>query len=205
MTLPRIILASSSAYRRAQLANIGFQVPGISPNIDETATPGEAPDALACRLSAEKARAVAANYPDAVIIGGDQVATVTDKAGHAHILGKPGTLDKAIEQLELCSGNKVRFITALSLVHQAQQREQTRFEDVYVTFSELSDSVIERYLLKEQPYDCAGSFKAEGAGVLLFDRIESRDPNTLIGLPVMLLRDMLADWQINLLDLTLRH
>ena len=152
-----------------------------------------------------KARAVAANYPDAVIIGGDQVATVTDKAGQAHILGKPGTLDKAIEQLELCSGNKVRFITALSLVHQAQQREQTRFEDVYVTFSELSDSVIERYLLKEQPYDCAGSFKAEGAGVLLFDRIESRDPNTLIGLPVMLLRDMLADWQINLLDLTLRH
>ena len=205
MTSSRIILASSSAYRRAQLANIGFQVPGISPNIDETAIPGEAPDALACRLAAEKARAVAANYPDAVIIGGDQVATVTDKNGHSHILGKPGTLDKAIEQLELCSGNKVRFITALSLVHQAQQREQTRFEDVYVTFSELSDSVIERYLLKEQPYDCAGSFKAEGAGVLLFDRIESRDPNTLIGLPVMLLRDMLADWQINLLDLTLRH
>ena len=82
MTSPRIILASSSAYRRAQLANIGFQVPGISPNIDETATPGEAPDALACRLAAEKARAVAANYPDAVIIGGDQVATVTDKTGH---------------------------------------------------------------------------------------------------------------------------
>ena len=93
MTSPRIILASSSAYRRAQLANIGFQVPGISPNIYETANPGEAPDVLACRLAAEKARAVAANYPDAVIIGGDQVATVTDKAGHAHILGKPGTLE----------------------------------------------------------------------------------------------------------------
>ena len=205
MTSPRIILASSSAYRRAQLANIGFQVPGISPNIDETPVPGEAPDSLACRLATEKARAVAADYPDAVIIGGDQVATVTDKQGQCHILGKPGTLDKAIEQLQLCSGNKVRFITALSLVHQAHQREQTQYEDGYVTFSALSDSVIERYLLKEQPYDCAGSFKAEGAGVLLFDRIDSRDPNTLIGLPVMLLRDMLANWQINLLDLTLRH
>ncbi|GGF80966.1 Maf family protein [Alteromonas lipolytica] len=205
MTAPRIILASSSAYRRAQLANIGFQVPGISPNIDETAKPNETPQDLACRLSLEKARAVGSDYPDAVIIGGDQVATVTDGAGKQHILGKPGTLDKAMEQLELCSGNKVRFITALSLVHEAGQREQTQFEDVFVTFSTLSDSVIERYLLKEQPYDCAGSFKAEGAGVLLFDRIDSRDPNTLIGLPVMLLRDMLANWQINLLDLTFSH
>lgn len=205
MTAPRIILASSSAYRRAQLASIGFQVPGISPNIDETAKPGEAPQELACRLSLEKARTVGNDYPEAVIIGGDQVATVTDQSGQAHLLGKPGTLDKAMEQLRLCSGNKVRFVTALSLVHVAQQREQTRYEDVYVTFSTLSDSVIERYLLKEQPYDCAGSFKVEGAGVLLFDCIESRDPNTLIGLPVMLLRDMLASWKISLLDLTLSN
>lgn len=205
MTAPRIILASSSVYRKAQLADIGFQIPGISPNIDETVRPGEMPDELACRLSLEKASAVARIYPDAVIIGSDQVATVVDDSGNTHILGKPGTLDSAMEQLALCSGKEVRFITALSLVHEGQQRQQTQAEDVYVTFTNLSDAMIERYLLTEQPFDCAGSFKAEGAGVLLFDRIKSRDPNTLIGLPVMLLRDMLASWQINLLDLILRH
>lgn len=205
MTALRIILASSSVYRRAQLANIGFDVPGISPNIDETALPTESPKALAERLALEKASAVAEDYPDAIIIGSDQVASVTDNNGKMHILGKPGTLDKAIEQLCLCSGNKVCFITAISLVHNASGRMQTQSEEVWVTFLPLTESVIERYLLKEQPYDCAGSFKAEGAGVLLFEKIESRDPNTLIGLPVMLLRDMLANWEISLLDTVLSH
>ncbi|MDC8831275.1 Maf family protein [Alteromonas gilva] len=205
MSVPRIILASSSAYRRAQLNNIGFDVPGISPDIDETPGEGELPRPLACRLSLQKAQAVARDYPDSIVIGSDQVATVTDPAGTQHILGKPGTLAKAIEQLRLCSGNSVRFITALSLVHLAEGQQQTAAEEVVVTFSSLSDAMIERYLLKEQPYDCAGSFKAEGAGVLLFERIESRDPNTLIGMPVMLLRDMLANWQLNLLDIILRH
>ncbi|NVK55397.1 MAG: septum formation protein Maf [Alteromonadaceae bacterium] len=203
MKPPKIILASSSSYRRAQLKNIGFDVPGISPAIDEAAQPGELPHSLACRLSLEKARTVASNSPDAIVIGSDQVATVTDQQGHEHILGKPGTLERATSQLRMCSGNTVRFITALSLVDGIDNRQQTAAEDVLVTFKTLTDDTIERYLRKEQPYDCAGSFKAEGTGILLFDRIESRDPNTLIGMPVMLLRDMLAKWQIDLLDIIL--
>ncbi|MEC8229507.1 MAG: Maf family protein [Pseudomonadota bacterium] len=201
---PRLILASSSRYRLAQLANIGLQLPGISPSIDETPRDSEAPEALACRLAQSKAEQIAADYPDAVVIGGDQVAAVTDATGKLHTLGKPGNLPNAIEQLTLCSGNTVTFYTALSLVHNAKHATLTECETVKVTFKKLTEAQIERYLLSEQPYDCAGSFKSEGKGVLLFERIESRDPNTLIGMPVMLLRDMLAKWQIDLASIVLR-
>ena len=131
-------------------------------------------------------------------------AAVTDATGKLHTLGKPGNLPNAIEQLTLCSGNTVTFYTALSLVHNAKHATLTECETVKVSFKKLTDAQIERYLLSEQPYDCAGSFKSEGKGVLLFERIESRDPNTLIGMPVMLLRDMLAKWQIDLASIVLR-
>lgn len=201
---PRLILASSSRYRLAQLANIGLQLPGISPSIDETPLAQEAPEALAARLAQSKAEQIAADYPDAIIIAGDQVAAVTDSSGTLHSLGKPGDLQNAIAQLKLCSGNTVTFYTALSLVHNAKSATLTQVETVKVTFRTLTETTIERYLLSEQPYDCAGSFRAEGKGVLLFDRIESRDPNTLIGMPVMLLRDMLAKWNIDLARIVMR-
>lgn len=201
---PRLILASSSRYRLAQLANIGLQLPGISPSIDETPHDDETPEVLASRLAQSKAEQIASDYPDAIVIGGDQVAAVSDVNGTLHKLGKPGNLPNAIDQLKLCSGNTVTFYTAVSLVHNAQNAMLTQVETVKVTFKTLSEATIERYLLSEEPYDCAGSFKSEGKGVLLFERIESRDPNTLIGMPVMMLRDMLAEWNIDLASIVLR-
>lgn len=204
MTTPQLILASSSVYRRGQLLSIGLDIPGVSPDIDETPEPNEQPASLAQRLAFEKANKVAKHYPNAIVIGGDQVAAVSDAMGNTQLLGKPGTLDVAVEQLKSCSGNTVSFFTALSLVHKSAQRAQTQIEEVKVTFETLNPTTIERYLMAEQPYDCAGSFKSEGIGVLLFKHIESRDPNTLVGMPIMLLRDMLAKWQINLLQLVLQ-
>lgn len=194
-----IILASSSKYRRAQLEALGLVIPGIAPNIDETPIPGEHPETLARRLAEQKATHIAEQYPNAVVIGSDQVACVETDEG-VQLLGKPHTRDNAVNQLSLCSGKKVTFYTGLSLCKH-QVRTLTHCETVEVQFRALSRQQIEAYIDREQPFDCAGSFKSEGLGVLLFEHIHSRDPNTLIGLPVMLLRDMLADFDIDLLEM----
>ncbi|OFC72615.1 Maf family protein [Alteromonas confluentis] len=197
---PKFILASSSKYRQAQFASLGISAEAIAPDIDEAAHDNELPQALAERLASAKAAKIAGQHADSIIIASDQVAVVCvhDKL---HQLGKPGSFDKARQQLQMCSGRCVTFYSALT-VHHAQTKKVITDTDVtQVWFRELSDAQINAYLHNEQPYDCAGSFKSEGKGVLLFERIDSRDPNALIGLPVMLLRDMLAEFNIDLLTL----
>lgn len=196
----KLLLASSSAYRQAQLAAIGIQAKAVAPDIDETPLADEAPANLARRLAEQKARKVAPLYPDHLTIGSDQVAVVTID-GVAHKLGKPGTAEKAREQLAMCAGKVVTFYTAVAVYKAQTQQLASATETVDVHFLPLSDEAIARYVDAEQPLDCAGSFKAEGRGALLFSRVTSRDPNTLIGLPVMLLRDLLAGFQVDLLAL----
>ena len=175
-----LILGSTSRYRHELLSRLRLPFEVASPDVDETPHAGEAPRALALRLALAKARAVAAMHPDAVVIGSDQVA---DLAGHA--LGKPGTHERAVAQLRLMSGQTVVFQTALAVVCQATGFEQVDLAPVEVRFRTLSDNEIERYLLAEQPYDCAGSAKSEGLGISLLDAIVSDDPTALVGLPLI--------------------
>ena len=196
----QLVLASSSQYRQQQLASLGIHTDAIAPHINETALVSEEPEALAVRLASEKAGKVAETCPSALVIGADQVAVVKDGTA-VHILGKPGSHDNAVIQLQRCSGKKVDFYSAVSVCHKDGNKQITRVEKTTVSFLELSENEIQRYLLAETPYDCAGSFKSEGRGVLLFDSITSRDPNALIGLPLMLLRDLLSEFDINLLEI----
>lgn len=196
----QLILASSSTYRQQQLASLGIRTQAIAPHINETACAGEGPDALAVRLATEKAAKIAEAHPSAMVIGADQVAVVNN-GSTTHVLGKPGTHDNAVKQLQLCSGKAVDFYSALSVCHKDSDKQVTRVEVTTVTFLKLSDTEIQHYLLAETPYDCAGSFKSESRGVLLFERITSRDPNALIGLPIMLLRDLLSEFDVSLLDI----
>ncbi|GGW76813.1 Maf family protein [Alteromonas halophila] len=186
-----LILASGSRYRQQQFRALGIDVQCIAPDIDETPFPDECPAALCQRLADAKAHKIATQHPDALVIGSDQVALI-EGSEPAQVLGKPHTHENAVNQLKMCSGAAVSFYTAVSLHCQSQNIRTTQMEPTRVIFRALSDTDIERYLLCEKPYDCAGSFKSEGRGVLLFERIETRDPNALIGLPVMLVRDMLA-------------
>ncbi|WP_414830673.1 Maf family protein [Alteromonas sp. H39] len=199
----QLVLASSSKYRQQQLASLGIHTEAIAPHIDERAIPGEKPDALAARLATEKASKISEAHPSAMVIGSDQVAVVND-GGITHVLGKPGTHDNALKQLQLCSGKTVDFYSAVSLCHKDSNKQVTRVEITTVSFLTLSEKEIQQYLLAETPYDCAGSFKSEGRGVLLFDNIRSRDPNALIGLPLMLLRDLLREFGVNLLEIACR-
>lgn len=201
MLPPPFILASSSRYRQSQMAALGINAKCISPNIDEQRKHGETPEALATRLAGEKATKVAFSHPNTLVIGSDQVASLTDDNGETVILGKPHHFEAAMEQLTLCSGKTVTFHTALSLVQQSVNKQYTAIDTTTVYFKTLTTQHITQYLRCETPYDCAGSFKSEGKGVLLFDRIDSRDPQALIGLPVMLLRDMLSEFDIDLLAL----
>lgn len=179
--LPRLVLGSSSPYRRELLSRLGQPFETRSPDVDETALPGEAPLALACRLAELKARAVAAAFDDDVIvIGSDQVA---DLAGRA--LGKPGHHAAAVDQLRSLSGQRVLFHTALCVTRPAKGEVRQAVSSVLVQFRTLSDEAIEAYLAREQPYDCAGSAKCEGLGIVLLDRIESDDPTSLVGLPLI--------------------
>ena len=180
-TLQRpLVLGSTSVYRRELLQRLRLPFTVMAPEVDETPQPHEAPDALALRLALAKAHAVAAQQPEAVVIGSDQVA---DLAGHA--LGKPGTHERATEQLRLMSGHSVVFQTAVAVVCHATGFEQALLAAVEVRFRPLSDAEIERYLRAEQPYDCAGSAKSEGLGIALLDAIDSDDPTALIGLPLI--------------------
>ena len=180
-TLQRpLVLGSTSVYRRELLQRLRLPFTVMAPEVDETPQPHEAPDALALRLALAKAHAVAAQQPEAVVIGSDQVA---DLAGHA--LGKPGTHERATEQLRLMSGHSVVFQTAVAVVCHATGFEQALLAAVEVRFRPLSDAEIERYLRAEQPYDCAGSAKSEGLGIALLAHIDNDDPTALIGLPLI--------------------
>lgn len=187
----KLILASGSRYRQQQFADLGILAQNIAPDIDETPRPGESPIALCQRLADAKAATISATHTDALVIGSDQVALI-EESEPPQVLGKPHTHENALSQLRQCSGRTVSFYTAVSVHCQSKNIRVTQMEPTRVVFRTLRDEDIERYLLSDKPYDCAGSFKSEGRGALLFERIESRDPNALIGLPIMLLRDMLA-------------
>ena len=198
-----LVLASSSQYRKMLLANIGIQVDTHAPDIDETPFANESPTALSLRLAEQKAHKVAAELEkvnnDTIIIGSDQVALVQTDAG-PQLLGKPGTSENAVNQLMACQGKQVSFYTALCLHQPIANKTITQVDETRVFFRHNSETAIRAYVDKEQPLDCAGSFKSEGLGVLLFDKIESRDPNSLIGLPIMLLNELLgAHFDVDLL------
>lgn len=178
--MPRLILASTSRYRRELLERLRLPFDVLSPDVDETALPGEAPAALAQRLALAKAHAVAQRHPNAVVIGSDQVA---DLAGEA--IGKPGTHERAVAQLRRMRGHSVVFQTAVAVVCAANGYTGSALVPVTVRFRPLADAEIEHYLRAEQPYDCAGSAKAETLGIALLDAIESDDPTALIGLPLI--------------------
>jgi len=178
--MPQLILASTSRYRRELLERLRLPFDVLSPGVDETALPGEAPGPLALRLALAKARAVAQHYPDAVVIGSDQVA---DLAGEA--IGKPGTHERAVAQLRRMRGRSVVFQTAVAVVCTTSNFAGSTLVPVTVRFRQREDDEIERYLRAEQPYDCAGSAKAETLGIALLDAIESDDPTALIGLPLI--------------------
>ncbi|GAB4289762.1 MAG: nucleoside triphosphate pyrophosphatase [Methylophaga sp.] len=192
--MQQLILGSSSPFRAALLDKLGLEFIQVSPAIDETPNAGETPAKLVERLSQSKAREIARSYPDALIIGSDQVAVINNK-----ILGKPGDHETALEQLKEASGRKVTFLTGLSLLNARQDHIQSVVEPFTVYFRDLSDEQIDFYLKKEQPYQCAGSFKSEGFGISLFSKLEGDDPNALIGLPLIRLVEMLQNENIDVL------
>ncbi|MEO0367416.1 MAG: Maf family nucleotide pyrophosphatase [Pseudomonadota bacterium] len=186
MTNPNLILASSSPFRKELLERLAVPFTCISPDIDETPNPGETPIALVERLAIEKAQAVAAQFESGLIIGSDQIAL-----HHDQIVGKPLTHENAVIQLKQASGSVVKLYTGLALVNAASGAIQSDVVPFATKFKELSDTQIERYLRKEQPYQCAGSLKSEGLGIALLERFEGEDPSALIGLPLIRLISML--------------
>jgi septum formation protein len=177
---PRLVLGSTSPYRRDLLQRLRLPFDTDAPRVDETPRPGEAPAALALRLALEKAHEVAARHPGAVVIGADQVA---DLAGQT--LGKPGSHGRAVAQLQALRGRRVVFHTAVAVVRADTGFAQALLAPVTVTFRDLTDAEIEHYLQLEQPYDCAGSAKCETLGIALLEAIESDDPTALVGLPLI--------------------
>lgn len=190
---PALLLASSSPFRRQLLDKLGLEFIHQSPDIDESRLEGESPVALVMRLARKKAEALAADHPNTLIIGSDQVAVIGDQ-----VLGKPGSREKAIEQLSAASGQRVTFLTGLYLLNTVTGRTQVACDPFHVQFRTLRPAQIERYVDAEQPLNCAGSFKSEGLGIVLFKAMEGRDPNTLVGLPLILLTEFLAAEGISL-------
>lgn len=176
----QLVLGSTSRYRRELLLRLKLAFEVAAPDVDETPQLGERPEDLARRLALAKAHAVAAKFPQAVVIGSDQVA---DLAGIA--LGKPGTHERAVTQLQQMRGQTVVFQTAVAVVCKENGFEQLDLAAVRVKFRNLTDGEIEAYLLAERPYDCTGSAKSEGLGIALLDAIESDDPTALVGLPLI--------------------
>lgn len=181
-----LVLASTSPYRRELLSRLGIRFSVCAPQVDESRLPGESPEALVLRLSEAKARAGADQCGPGLVIGSDQVAVVEDE-----ILGKPGDFARACAQLTRLSGRQVRFLTGLCLYNSVTQQLRTDIIVYTVTFRSLSAAQIEDYVRREQPYNCAGSFKSEGLGVALFAGQEGSDPTALIGLPLIRLVSML--------------
>lgn len=181
-----LVLASTSIYRSQLLSTLQLPFQTAAPDVDETPLPGESAEQTSWRLAQVKAEVVAKRFPDALIIGSDQVALLDGKQ-----IGKPLNHDNAVIQLTSMRGKTVTFYTALSLLNAASGEMQTDVAITKVTFRDLSDDAIERYLRKEQPYHCAGSAKSEGLGIALIRSIQGDDPNALIGLPLILLVGML--------------
>ncbi len=175
-----LILASTSPYRKQLLKRLGIEFTCEAPEVDETALPGEPPQALARRLAVAKAEAIAHRFPGALVIGSDQVASLD-----GNCMGKPGNHAAATSQLRNCSGQQVTFYTGLACICADTSLKQLTVEAFTVEFRKLSDREIESYLRAEQPYDCAGSFKCEGLGISLFTRMAGDDPTSLEGLPLI--------------------
>ncbi len=189
-----LVLGSTSRYRRELLSRLNVPFEVAAPDLDETPLAGEQPAALAVRLALAKAQAVAAKFPNAVVIGSDQVADLNGQS-----LGKPGTHERAVAQLRQMRGQAVIFQTALAVVCLESSFVQQDIAQVRVLFRDLSDAEIESYLRIEQPYDCAGSAKSEGLGIALLQRIDSDDPTALIGLPLIRTARMIAAAGVKLL------
>ena len=195
-----LILASSSPFRQTLLSKLGLEFSVQSPDIDESRKLGESPEQLVYRLAQDKAQEVAKSQ-HGLIIASDQVATLQDGLGAQDVvLGKPHTHENAIKQLSACSGNVVTFVTSLCLLNTNSGNIQTIVETYKVIFKTLKPEQIENYLKKEQPYNCAGSFKSEGLGISLFTSLEGKDPNTLIGLPLIQLIKLLENEGIDILS-----
>jgi septum formation protein len=184
--MQQLVLASSSTFRQALLQRLGLPFGTASPGIDETPLADEKPEGTATRLALAKAQAVATHYPHALLIGSDQVAVCDGVA-----IGKPGTHERAVAQLRMMRGKNVTFFTALCLLNAVTGKSQSTLSANTVTFRDYSDDEIERYLQREEPYDCAGSAKSEGLGIALIARLQGDDPNALIGLPLIELVSML--------------
>lgn len=178
--MPRLILGSTSRYRRELLQRLRLPFGVVAPEVDETPRAGESPAALSERLALAKARAVAAAHPEAIVIGSDQVADLNGDP-----VGKPGNHEGALTQLRAMSGQRVIFHTALAVVSASTGFERVQRVPVEVRFRRLDEAEIEAYLRAEEPYDCAGSAKSEGLGIALLDAIESNDPTALVGLPLI--------------------
>lgn len=190
-----LVLGSTSPFRKSILEKLNIPFECAKPNIDEGPIENETPIALVERLAIEKAQAVVNEYSNALIIGSDQVAVHNNK-----ILGKPHTHEKAVKQLTAFSGNKVTFYTGLCLLDSVTGKYSSLVEPFHVHFKQLSVEAINSYLYAEQPYQCAGSFKSEGLGICLFEKLEGEDPNTLIGLPLIKLTEMLQTHGLNVLE-----
>lgn len=190
----QLVLASTSPFRRELLARLGVPFVVAAPDVDETPLAGESPDETAQRLSILKAQAVAETYPDALIIGSDQVALLESEQ-----LGKPGTHDKAVAQLRKMRGKTLEFHTALTLLNARSGRTQTANVPVRLVMRNYSDAQIEAYLQKDQPYNCCGSARSESLGIALIARYETEDPNALVGLPLIKLTEMLANEGLDVL------
>ena len=175
-----LVLGSTSRYRRELLSRLKLPFEVVPPEVDETPLAGERPAALACRLALAKAHAVAARYPQAIVIGSDQVADLDGEP-----LGKPGDHARAVEQLHRMRGRSVVFQTAVAVVCAQTGFEQMELAPVRVQFRPLDNEEIETYLRAEQPYDCAGSARSEGLGIALLDAIDNDDPTALVGLPLI--------------------
>ncbi len=191
--LPIIVLGSSSIYRKQMLEKLQLPFIQHAPDIDETSLEDETPPQMIERLSRLKALAVAAVHPDKIVIASDQCATFNNQP-----VGKPHTHDKAVQQLQDFSGRQIEFHTGLAVIDPRDQSIHQTMDKTVVHFRELNQATIENYLLAEQPYQCAGSFKSEGLGITLFERIESKDPNALIGLPLIELTTLFAQMGIQL-------
>ena len=184
----QLVLASSSTARKVVLEKLQVPFDTFSPNIDESQHSGEEPRNLVQRLAVEKARAAADTYPSHLVIGSDQIAIIGNQ-----VLGKPRNREHAISQLCVASGKEVELLTGLALLNTATGSLQKDVQSYRVVFRTLNRPVIERYIDKDQPYDCGGSLRSEGLGILLLREFKGTDPNTLIGLPLIRLIDMLAN------------
>ena len=189
-----LVLGSTSVFRKTILEKLQLPFNCAKPNIDESAQQGESPQALVERLAIEKAKAVTAQYPSALIIGSDQVAVC-----EGEIIGKPHNFDNAVIQLTKFSGKSITFYTGLCVYDSKKDSVAALVEPFIVHFKPLSLEEITNYLQAEQPYNCAGSFKSEGLGICLFSRLEGDDPNTLIGLPLIKLVALLKQQGIDVL------